>query len=273
MAKRDLKKITLRTVPNGYTLKVDDQEYMCWNEMDLLAAFMVHVGLQETDYMEKGNILTMLFQTMIGQEWQSNLNKMKQRVDDMEKRVSSVCYKLERMVEEGENFEPKIVEMKGKIEEIRLSIASQSKSNRQALSEVNECRNEMGKILAKVANKAKIVGKIIGASEDAIETMILGKAGRPSEQQKAEEKKIEQQPDKEGGNDDTFHENDGDTKKKAGRTKSVDNGGAKPKKSADKKSEKKPAAKAKSSRKKNDEVVLKELEKQLKEHWEETGTK
>ena len=38
---------------------------MYYNPMDLLAGFMVHVGLQQTEYMEKGNILTMLFQILV----------------------------------------------------------------------------------------------------------------------------------------------------------------------------------------------------------------
>lgn len=53
MAKKEKMTLTVKTVPNGYTLKVDDQEFMYFNEIDLLAGFLSHVGMGETNSMEK----------------------------------------------------------------------------------------------------------------------------------------------------------------------------------------------------------------------------
>ena len=80
MKERNLMKISLRTVSNGYTLTVDESEFMYFNEVDLLAGFMAHVGLSETGYMDKGAILNTLFSAMMGSAYADSVTTLKQRV-------------------------------------------------------------------------------------------------------------------------------------------------------------------------------------------------
>ena len=138
MAKSELPKISVRNLPNGYELKANGHEYMYFNIMDLLAGFMVHVGLQETDYMEKGNILTMLFQTMIGQEWEKNIAAMRNRIKDMEDKVGRTLSHLEQTAATGDRLEPKIEDLNEQVKKLQNSIEKQKTDNNRALMDVRE---------------------------------------------------------------------------------------------------------------------------------------
>lgn len=51
--KKELTKIAVETVANGYVLKVDNQEYLFFNALELLEGMFVHVGLNKKDYLDK----------------------------------------------------------------------------------------------------------------------------------------------------------------------------------------------------------------------------
>lgn len=138
MANEKKQKISVSTLPNGYALKVDGQEYMYFNQMDLLAGFMVHVGLQEADYMENGSILTMLFQVMIGNEWEKNVNALRTNLRDMEERVSSTLSRLEQTAKTGDRLEPRLNEVSEAINALSDSMAKQKEANKKTLFDVRE---------------------------------------------------------------------------------------------------------------------------------------
>lgn len=138
MAKSELQKISVKTLPNGYELKAYGHDYMYFNPMDLLAGFMVHVGLQETDFMEKGNILTMLFQTMIGQEWEKNIAAMRNRIKEMEDKVGRTLAHLEQTAATGDRLEPKIEDLNEQVKKLEASIQKQKTDNNRALMDVRE---------------------------------------------------------------------------------------------------------------------------------------
>ena len=73
-------KIEVHTLPNGYSLDVDGTSYMYYNEIDLIAGFMAHVGLSETNYMDRGSILSALMSAMIGDAYSDAVTTLKQRV-------------------------------------------------------------------------------------------------------------------------------------------------------------------------------------------------
>lgn len=138
MAKTELQKISVKTLPNGYELKANGHDYMFFNPMDLLAGFMVHVGLQETDFMEKGNILTMLFQTMIGKEWEKNIAAMRNRITDMEEKVKKTLSHLEQTAATGDRLEPKIEDLNEAVKKLEASIQKQKTDNNRSLMDVRE---------------------------------------------------------------------------------------------------------------------------------------
>lgn len=138
MAKEKLIKINVHNLPNGYALTVGTQEYMYYNPMDLLAGFMVHVGLQETDYMEKGNILTMLFQLLVGDQWEDNINAMYGRINDMDSRVSYTLRRLDNAAKLGDRLEPRINDIDSTISTLTESITKQKDINHKTLMDVRE---------------------------------------------------------------------------------------------------------------------------------------
>lgn len=140
MARETKLKISVSTLPNGYTLKLDGREYMYFSPMDLLAGFMVHIGLQETDYMDKGNILTMLFQTMIGQEWEKNITAMRSRIKDMEEKLNKTLSHLEQTANTGDRMEPRICELEESVRSLAENIKEQKDINRKSLSDVREAQ-------------------------------------------------------------------------------------------------------------------------------------
>jgi hypothetical protein len=138
MAKEKLIKINVRNLPNGYALTVGTQEYMYYNPMDLLAGFMVHVGLQQTEYMEKGNILTMLFQLLVGEQWEDNVNAMYGKINDMDSRLTFTLNRLEKTAKIGDRLEPRVNAMDETIYTLTESITKQKEENRKTLMDVRE---------------------------------------------------------------------------------------------------------------------------------------
>lgn len=60
MSKENIR-ISVQTLPNGYALTVDDQEYMYFNTRELLEGLFYHVGLEKTGYMDRQTIHDLMF--------------------------------------------------------------------------------------------------------------------------------------------------------------------------------------------------------------------
>ena len=170
MEKSKLPKISVSTLPNGYSLKIDGQDYLYFNMMELLAGFMVHVGLQDTDYMDKGNILTMLFQTMIGQEWEKNITSMRSRIKDMEDNLGRTIAHLEQTAKVGDRLEPRINELNETIRSLNENIENQKAENRKALMDVRETSQTAKSTSAEFKKETKTmkeyISKLKKASDD-----------------------------------------------------------------------------------------------------------
>lgn len=138
MAKKELIDINVHKLPNGYSLTVGTQEYMYYNPMDLLAGFMVHVGLQQTEYMEKGNILTMLFQVLVGEQWEDNVNAMYGKINDMDSRLTFTLNRLEKTAKIGDRLEPRVNEIDETISTLTESITKQKDINHKTLMDIRE---------------------------------------------------------------------------------------------------------------------------------------
>ena len=255
MAKSNLQKVSVSTLPNGYSLKVDGQDYMYFNMMDLLAGFMVHIGLQENDYMDKGNILTMLFQTMIGQEWEKNITAMRSRIKDMEERLNKTLSHLEATANTGDRMEPRINELNEAIKKLQDDIDKQKAENRKALMDVREtsstAKRESKTLKDCIAKIEKGVGDVKEMKEMAdkhLKTVelyerrlgnIIPEQPATKKETKKDKGKKEDEPSKSGKN----------TKKRGGRNKEAD------------------AAVAEVAK----EQHLEEMEEKLKEHWDKKG--
>ena len=80
METKESMQITVQTLPNGYALTVNGEEFMYFNPVTLLAGFMARVGLGKTGEMEKGSILNILMSAMLGSAFSDSVETLKQRV-------------------------------------------------------------------------------------------------------------------------------------------------------------------------------------------------
>lgn len=272
MAKSELQKISVKTLPNGYELKANGHDYMYFNPMDLLAGFMVHVGLQETDYMEKGNILTMLFQTMIGQEWEKNIQAMRNRIKDMEDKVGRTLSHLEQTAATGDRLEPKIEDLNEAVKKLEASIQKQKTDNNRSLMDVREASTTaintsrdfhketkaLKETLEKVKKAAEDIKSMKQMAEDHLKTVELyerrlenilpdDKKKKPSSKERYAKKEIvpSKSEDKPDGEPTGTVANKTEKKSVGGRNKAADD------------------AVQKEAEKQREE----ELERQLQEHW------
>lgn len=102
--KNKLRKITIQTLPNGYSLNVDGLHpggFLYYNEMELLAGFITHVGLHEENPMESTKMLRIMFQTIIGQEYVEAADNMMQTVEKLSKRCQEIEKKLRELQAEA----------------------------------------------------------------------------------------------------------------------------------------------------------------------------
>ena len=58
--KKELKKINVMTLRNGYALKVDGESYMYYNQQALLEGMLVRIGMDRHDEMSKDDLHTMV---------------------------------------------------------------------------------------------------------------------------------------------------------------------------------------------------------------------
>ena len=60
MAKKQLTKVSVQTLPNGYSLDVDGKGYMYFTLQELLEGIFVHVGLHKLDWLDRDTITDLL---------------------------------------------------------------------------------------------------------------------------------------------------------------------------------------------------------------------
>ena len=102
--KNKLRKITILTLPTCYSLDVEGLHpggFLYFNEMELLAGFITHIGLHEANPMESTKMLRILFQTIIGQEYVEVADNMMQTVAELNKRCQEIEKKLRELQAEA----------------------------------------------------------------------------------------------------------------------------------------------------------------------------
>ena len=116
MAKKVFKKISVQTLPNGYSLSIEGNNFMYFNEVDLLAGFLARVGSGQTKEMEKGDILNALFDIMLGQKYAQDVTKLNDVVMRLETKYSERLTKLEKEIKVIDDAIEKHATMKKQLE-------------------------------------------------------------------------------------------------------------------------------------------------------------
>ena len=177
-------KLSLRTVPNGYALTVEGEEFMYFNLMDLLAGVCVHIGMQKTEEMERGSIVTMLFETMLGKKWEESLIRMSSKVSSLESKTEETSKRLNNAIKIGEKAEPELQKIKNTLFDLTNSIKEQKrvnrdaeKSNREAKAIVDEtlttAKKESENMKNLVENTKRILDDVDKLRKEANEKMKL----------------------------------------------------------------------------------------------------
>lgn len=135
MAKKNLSKINLSTLPNGYALTVDGKEYMYFNEIDLLAGFMGHVGMREVDYADRGTILSSLMSAMLGDTFTDAVATLKQRVSLLSGKYETTMAKMDDAIAYVNNAQ-------NQIERLEKDIKNLQDGFREALNENNKLKSD-----------------------------------------------------------------------------------------------------------------------------------
>lgn len=291
MAKKVFKKITVATLPNGYSLDVDGEGFMYFNELDLLAGFLARVGSASAKDMEKNELLNALFNMMLGQKYQNDVDRLKQTVNRLEARYTDVTSKLgcelDRAKESNERHEKlmkRIADLTKLVDEMQQGYQEACKPYDEYNKRINTLESKTTKmeshfnvatteattllksIRAMYEDLEKLVNKISSRGDMMIGRMI-------NQVNKNAANMAEQQSGDEGGDGCTFPAGDaagttadgesvvaetdgasadGKPKRKGGRPKKND---------GDKKPKAKPKAKGETPRQKRDREILEKMMK------------
>lgn len=216
MAKeKHLLKIEVHTLPNGYSLDVDGTGYMYYNEIDLIAGFMAHVGLSETNYMDRGSILSALMSAMIGDAYSDAVTTLKQRVGLLTTQYTTTIERMDKAIDYVTQAEKQIDSMLGRVKALEEQIKGTEQihiDNKKIVEDTKvklaSIEKKADKVMDSLANSATIM-RAMEEANDAI-------------QKKADEGRKE--PDKSGNADGKSAETASDNKRKGkgGRNKAAD---------------------------------------------------
>ena len=172
MAKKNLAKIKVSTLPNGYALTVDDQEYMCFNEIDLLAGFMGHVGMREVDYADRGTILSSLMSAMLGDTFTDAVATLKQRVSLLSGKYETTMSKMDDAIAFVNNAQKQIERLEKDIKNLQDGFKAALNENNKLKSDttsaftmINEIQKKCDNTLNTLANTETVMKAKGGADE------------------------------------------------------------------------------------------------------------
>lgn len=160
MAKKEKMTLTVKTVPNGYTLKVDDQEFMYFNEIDLLAGFLSHVGMGETNSMEKGTILSSLFSAMMGDAYADAVTTLKQRVGLLTSQYTTTIERMDKAIDYVTQAEMQIKGFMNRIKATEDAMKSTELMHADTKKEVGATNTRMTMIENRVCDINKFAEEI-----------------------------------------------------------------------------------------------------------------
>ena len=208
-------KIEVHTLPNGYSLDVDGTGYMYYNEIDLIAGFMAHVGLSETNYMDRGSIMSALMSAMIGDAYSDAVTTLKQRVGLLTTQYTTTIERMDKAIDYVTQAEKQIDSMLGRVK----ALEEQVKGTEQIHIDNKKIVEDTKLKLASIEKKAD---KVMDSLANSATIMRAMEEANDAIQKKANEGQTE--PDKSRDADGKFAEPAADNKRKGkgGRNKAAD---------------------------------------------------
>ena len=149
MAKKNLRKISLNPLPNGYALTVEGKEYMYFNEIDLTAGFLGHVGMREVDYADRGTILSSLMSAMLGDTFTDAVATLKQRVSLLSGKYETTMAKMDDAIAYVNNAQNQIERLEKDIKNLQDGFKAALNENSKLKSETSSAFTMINEIQKK----------------------------------------------------------------------------------------------------------------------------
>ena len=146
MAKKVFKKIVVMTHPNGYSLNIEGEEFMYYNELDLLLGFLSRVGTGNTNDMEKSDLLNALFNAMLGQKYTQDVDKLKMTVNRLEAKYADVTAKLQRELEKVKEANERHEKLTKRTEELTKLVDEMQQGYQKAYKPYDEYNKRISKL-------------------------------------------------------------------------------------------------------------------------------
>lgn len=155
---REQRTITLDTLPNGYSLEVDGEAFMYFNEADLLAGFLTHVGLAESKSMERGTILSGLVAALFGQAYAEGVATLRARVNQLTLRANDAMSEMDEATNYAHTAGKTITDLKAQVQELRESVQAlctehydARKATKELSEDVTRQKQRIDGVLAKIS--------------------------------------------------------------------------------------------------------------------------
>lgn len=188
MANKEKLNLLLQTVPNGYTLKVDDQEFMYFNEVDLLAGFLTHVGMSYNTPMDKGTILSSLFSAMLGDAYADAVTTLKQRVGLLTTQYTTTISRMDDAINFVTNAEKQIGGLANRIKTTEEAMKATELLHTQNKKEVGETNARLTMIETRVDELNKHAEEVFNQLANILTTQrAIEDAKKEKEKAEAEE--------------------------------------------------------------------------------------
>lgn len=189
MANKEKTKLALETVPNGYALRVDEQEFMYFNKIDLLAGFLAHVGMEETNSMDKGTVLSTLFAAMMGEAYTNAVTTIKQRVALLAGQYTTTIEKMDRAIDYVTQSEKQINGMMHRLKVIEDSIKATDALYAANKKEVADTSNNIAGIETRLEELSKQADAVFDKLTNILNVQQTIEEAKKDEKPKKTEKK------------------------------------------------------------------------------------
>ena len=281
----------------NFQFTINGEEFLYFNVIDLLASMTARLGSGETREMDKGTILSALFNTMLGQQYAIDVDKLKMTVVRLETRYNDLNEKLGRELEKVKEANERHEKLTKRTEELTKLVDEMQQGYQKAYKPYDEYNKRISKLESQTTkmeshfnaatNESQMLLKQIQSTYENLNDLVNKLASRGDmmigrmvkQVEKNAANMAEKKPDDEGGDVATFQgykpagdaagttagesvvaETDAKPKRKGGRPKKAD-GDKSAKKPRTKKADadKKAKPKAETPRQKRDREILEKM--------------
>ena len=96
--KKEQLKIAIETIPNGYTLTVNDVGYMYYDVEPLIEGFICHVGAQKSSFMEKEELKELVNAILVYRADDRKMADKMLSISKENKKLESLCKNQKKVI-------------------------------------------------------------------------------------------------------------------------------------------------------------------------------